>query len=451
MSDSHFSDKPFGETDIDLLQRFEETIEKYVPNTGSFLLAVSGGVDSVVMFDLFVRLKDKKELRIGVATFNHKLREEADREVEFVKNLSESYNIPFYTDSADVKAHAHDRGLSIEEAARILRYEFLHFIKDRYNYDVIVTAHNMNDLLETMILRFAKGTGPFGMAGIKPVSGEHFRPLLFFTREEIENYAQARNLVFFTDVSNFDERYERNYVRHRIVPLLRKLNPSIERAAESLAQSTWKLDEYIQNAVDKTKKFRADGCLFFKLSEDKYIQTEQIRRFALEFFGRPLDREKIERFENAKSKSFKVSFWGNLGIEVSHGWVMMGDIIKQERFEYTLTIEKHGNKIIFCPNEREYYINGYFIDFANRDIMLSEGVEKIVFKVRNWIEGDRTFEGKKVKEIFNEKKVPTFLRRMIPLIEYKRKIVLIPHIYKSRVLDELNLHVVVKGGFGIES
>ncbi|UXF01124.1 hypothetical protein IB67_06120 [Fervidobacterium riparium] len=434
-----------------MFERFEGIVRKYAPTEVSFLLAVSGGVDSIVMLDLFIRLKAKRQLKIGVATFNHKLRKEADEEVEFVKKFCEDHSIPFYTACADVKAYAYINKLSLEEAARILRYEFLHSVKNSYGYNLIATAHNLNDLLETIILRLAKGTGPFGMVGLKPLSGEHLRPLLFFTREEIESYAIARNLTFFTDASNFDERYERNYIRHRIVPLLRKLNPSIERAAESLAQSTWKLDEYIESVVEKTERFRTNDRLFFKLSEDRYIQIEQVRRFAMEFFGKPLDREKIERFENAKSKSFKVSFWRNLGMEVSHGWVMMGDIISHERFEYTLTIERHGNETIFCPNEKRYYINGYFIEFINRDIMLPYGVDKIVLIVRNWMEGDRTLEGKKVKEVFNERKVPTFLRRMIPLIEYNDKIVFIPHIYKSRFLDSLNIQVVVKGGFGIES
>ncbi|WP_448376326.1 tRNA lysidine(34) synthetase TilS [Fervidobacterium sp.] len=431
--------------------KFIKVIDDYVPRIRSFLLAVSGGVDSITMLDLFKRLRDeRKDIVIGVATYNHKLRPEADIEVEFVRQICLAKDIPFYTSVGDVTEYAQANKLSIEEAARELRYDFLEKISTENSYELIVTAHNANDLLETMILRLSKGTGPFGLTGLRLISKNRFRPLLFFTRSEIEEYAQSKNLEFVVDASNYDQHYERNYIRHSIVPLLRKLNPQIEKSALSLARSTWELDTFVDKLLASKPRYYIAQRLIFRLEEDTLLRVEQIRRYALEFFGKPIDREKIERFLKANKKSYKVSFWGDLGVEVSHGWVMMGDINKYEHFYYDFNIIIEEDRINIYPQDH-IKINGYFIKFKVGGIISKECSNRIELEIRNWIEGDRTHEGKKLKEIFNEKRVPTFLRRLIPLVVINNKVVFIPKIYKSRVLDDIGLDIVSKGGINFES
>lgn len=436
----------------DLYERFKKIVDEYAPKVTSFLLAVSGGIDSITMLDLFSRLrKERPNLRIGVATFNHKLRPQADEEVEFVKSLSESMNFPFYTDSADVKSYSNLNKLSIEEAARTLRYSFLERTMRHYGYELTVTAHNTNDLLETILMRLVKGTGPFGLVGLRVLSDKYFRPLLFFSRQEVELYAKSRKLSYVVDMSNFDEHYERNYIRHSVVPLLKKINPRLEKAALSLALSTWEMDEYVERVVQGTQRYVLGDRLIFKLLPDPFIQTEQLRRFSLQFFGRPLDREKIERFSKTlrSAKSFKVSFWNELGAEVSHGWVMLGNIRNYEPFTFFIEVSRHGESFSIQPTD-SFEINGYFINFSLRGIIKSE-TPVIRFVVRNWNEGDRTYEGKKLKELFNEKKVPTFARRLIPLVFLNEKVVYVPKYYKSKLLDEIGLEVVSKGGINFES
>jgi len=431
--------------------KFIKIIDDYVPRTRSFLLAVSGGVDSITMLDLFKRLRDeRKDIVIGVATYNHKLRPEADGEVELVRQICVSERIPFYTSAGNVSEYAQTHKLSVEEAARKLRYDFLEKISTENSYELIVTAHNANDLLETMILRLSKGTGPFGLSGLKLLSKNRFRPLLFFTRSEIEEYAQCKNLRFAVDASNYDQHYERNYIRHSIVPLLRKVNPQLEKAALSLARSTWELDAFVDKMLTSKPRYYIAQRLIFKLEEDTLLRVEQIRRYAIEFLGKPIDREKIERFLKANKKSYKVSFWGDLGVEVSHGWVMMGGINKYEHFCYNFNIIIEEDRINIYPQE-QIKINSYFIKFKVGGIISKECSNRIDLEIRSWIEGDRTYEGKKLKELFNEKKVPTFLRRLIPLVVIDKKVVFVPKIYKSRMLDDIGLDIVSKGGINFES
>lgn len=450
--------------DIDLFERFTNIVEKYIVQEYAstvptrkilkILLAVSGGVDSIVMLDLFDRLTNLKSssdlesvIYIGVATFNHRLRKEADEEVQFVREICRLRDIPFYTESGDVMGFAQENKYSVEESARVLRYAFLNKIAQENQYDYISTAHNANDLLETVLLRLSKGTGPFGLAGIKPISNQYFRPLLFFTREEIEKYAESRNLGYAIDKSNFDVKYQRNFIRHEIVPLLKKINPSVEKAVLNLSESIWKLDDYLNNILKSNENVvYFDDRLIFRLVDNKYLQTEQVRRMALEFFRKPLDKEKLERFEKCKSESFKVSFWNGLGIEVSLGWAMMGRI--NDYPQKCIRIDLNQKNLE--GTSQEYEFNRYFIKLDFHGIMSSR-IERDL-EIRNWIEGDRLSNGKKVKVLFNNRKVPTFLRRLMPLVTFDGKVVFIPYLYEDkRMLESIDIGVQVKGGLCFES
>ncbi|MGC8955427.1 MAG: tRNA lysidine(34) synthetase TilS [Fervidobacterium sp.] len=439
----------------ELLERFTRVLERYLSKGSSILLAVSGGVDSIVMLDLFDRAKRLFNLRIAVATFNHKLRKEAYDEVLFVESICYARNIDFFKGEGDVKEYAEKNKLSTEEAARILRYDFLNAIAQRYSFGYIATAHNSNDLLETMILRLVKGTGPFGLAAIKPLSGKYLRPLLFFSREELENYANQMGLKYVVDKSNFDIQYNRNFLRHKVIPLFKEINPSVEDASLKLAKSIWELDDYIENTLRSLSKdvTKIAGRVIFKLLDDEYLQIEQIRREALSFFGKPVDFEKLERFKKTKKTgktSFKISLWGNLGIEISYGWCMMGDIHNYPVYEHVVCLDQKADK-------KSINVNGYFITFSYCDI-ISNRLSEICLKVRNWKEGDRVDSEKKVKEIFSKKKLPTFVRKLIPVVVFqdfhqkKEVVVYIPYVYEGKdFLKEYGISIEAKGGLHFES
>lgn len=188
------------------------------------LLAVSGGLDSVVMTLLLHGLGYAS----AIAHCNFKLRgAHADGDEVFVKELAERLQLPFFSTQFDTKGYAKLHGISTQMAARELRYEWLEQIRKQTDCYYLATAHHKNDQAETVLLNLVKGTGIRGLHGILPKQGQIVRPLLPFTRAELEAYAEANNLSWRTDASNADPLYQRNFLRHEVLPLLQQLNPSV--------------------------------------------------------------------------------------------------------------------------------------------------------------------------------------------------------------------------------
>lgn len=191
------------------------------------LLAVSGGVDSVVLADLFARLG----LRWAVAHAHFGLRGAgADGDADFVRALAERYQVPYHERRLATRAYAKRQGGSIQMAARTLRYQWFQALCKRYGYARVATAHHLNDSLETSLRHLAKGSGIQGLCGIPSTYQAHvIRPLLWASRQEIEAYAIEQGLAWREDPSNASCHYERNRIRHQVIPLLKAMNPSLER------------------------------------------------------------------------------------------------------------------------------------------------------------------------------------------------------------------------------
>ena len=191
------------------------------------LCAVSGGADSVCLLHMLSRRGD---ISLRAAHFNHRLRgEESDRDEQFVRELCREWNIPLTVGSGDVKAYAKAEKRSIEEAGRILRYNFLFETAEREGCHLIATAHNADDNLETLLLNLTRGSGLQGLTGVPPRQGMLIRPLLSTTRKEIETYLRTYGLSHVEDSSNRDETYSRNKMRRRVLPLLEELNPALRK------------------------------------------------------------------------------------------------------------------------------------------------------------------------------------------------------------------------------
>ena len=189
------------------------------------LLAISGGLDSIVLLHLAVRAK----LTCGVAHVNFQLRgSESDGDELFVQSLAQQHNFPFYSTQVDTHAFAEAKGISTQMAARELRYQWFEKVMGEAHYDYLFTAHHLNDSLETSLLNFTRGTGISGMRGIQKQNQKTVRPLLPFTREEIAAYAAAHQLKWREDASNKTSDYTRNFIRHQVIPKLKELNPSFE-------------------------------------------------------------------------------------------------------------------------------------------------------------------------------------------------------------------------------
>jgi tRNA(Ile)-lysidine synthase len=197
------------------------------------LLAVSGGIDSVVMLHLF----HKAGFDVGIAHCNFGLRgDESTADEHFVRTLAERYGYPFHTILFDTKSFVREHAVSTQMAARSLRYNWFDKLRIEFKYSWIATAHHANDSFETSLLNFVRGTGLAGLDGVPITSGNVIRPLLFATRANIEVYLHQNDLLWREDRSNASLDYKRNIIRHEVVPTLKKLNPSLERTFEATAE-----------------------------------------------------------------------------------------------------------------------------------------------------------------------------------------------------------------------
>ena len=190
------------------------------------LLAVSGGIDSMVLLHLF----EKSEFDYGVAHCNFKLRgSQSDEDEKLVREQVEMHGAPVFFETFETEEYAKINGISIEMAARELRYDFFEKIRVEKGFDCIATAHHQDDLIETFFLNLSRKTGIKGLTGIKEKSGNIIRPLLFANRTEIEQFAAQHFIDFREDASNNEIVYQRNFIRHKILPLFSSLNPAFRK------------------------------------------------------------------------------------------------------------------------------------------------------------------------------------------------------------------------------
>lgn len=211
-----------------MLSRFTDFIneKKLFEPHQKVLLAVSGGIDSMVLLHLF----EKSGFNYGVVHCNFQLRgDDSDQDEQFVREAVLQHGVPAFFQTFDTEEHARLNGISIEMAARELRYEYFEEIRTENQYDFIATAHHQDDLLETFFLNLSRKTGIRGLTGIKEKSGRLIRPLLFASRKEIEAFARTNFIEFRDDHTNSEVVYQRNFIRHKILPLFQKLNPAFKK------------------------------------------------------------------------------------------------------------------------------------------------------------------------------------------------------------------------------
>ncbi len=232
-----------------LLATFKKHIDTQFPfiKGKKILVALSGGIDSVILTQLLIELK----FDICLAHCNFNLRGTAsDADEQFVNELGKQLNAVVFTTSFDTKKYAVANQLSIQMAARDLRYNWFHKIREENKLDFIATAHHLDDNLETFLINFTRGTGLNGLTGIPPVNKSIIRPLLPFSRDEIKAYALQNKHVWREDKSNDDTYYTRNKIRHQIIPLLKELNPNM---LASFKKTTTHLNDS-QNIINETIK-----------------------------------------------------------------------------------------------------------------------------------------------------------------------------------------------------
>ena len=267
---------------------FLKNLKSYNLEGFGVLLAVSGGKDSMTMLDLFNYFKYELKLNLVVCHFNHSLRDDADRDEKFVKTQCEKYGLKFYSKKEDVLLYSNENKLSTEEGARFLRYKFFDEVKRIENLEYIATAHNKNDLAETVIMRILRGTGINGLIGIQSERGDLIRPILNFSRDEIEKYIEENNIPFVEDKTNFEELYLRNKIRLNLFPILKnEYNPRILDAISRLSNIAFDYStisrEYIASKEGLLWEFNKEKILVY--IEKLKLQSRSFRNIMYrEFF-----------------------------------------------------------------------------------------------------------------------------------------------------------------------
>ncbi|MCS6824311.1 MAG: tRNA lysidine(34) synthetase TilS [Cytophagaceae bacterium] len=255
---------------LNMLEEFDKynTEKSLFRAKDKILVAVSGGIDSVVLCDVLY----KKKYTFDVAHCNFGLRgEESDGDESFVRELCQKWGVKLFVKHFDTKSYSAEKKISIQMAARELRYAWFEEIRKQEGYDYIATAHHANDVLETMFLNLIKGTGISGLHGIRARIGSVIRPLLFATKEDIITYAIANGLQWREDSSNLENKYQRNLIRNQIIPWIKKINANIEQTISTTAEKISAEENLLEQKVGEIKQE-----ILYTEEEHWYIDSDKL-------------------------------------------------------------------------------------------------------------------------------------------------------------------------------
>lgn len=450
-------------------KKFLENLKQFnFKKNTSILLAVSGGEDSVTMLDLFSKYKDMFDLNLFVCHFNHSLRKEADFDENFVKNLSIKYNLKFFSKKEDVEKFSYENKFSTEEGARILRYKFFNEVIESENIDFLATAHNKDDLAETVIMRILRGTGINGLIGITKKRNNIIRPLLDFSKAQIKNYVLENNLKFVQDNTNFLDVYKRNNIRLNLIPKLKKdFNSNVVDALCKLSTIACDYDniskEYIFSKKENlwTKK---DNKIFIDINklknESKSFRYILYRNFFEKISKNPdgisfLLIEEIDKLIFSKTgKYVKIK---NVIFKNEYGKLIIF-YCKYENVENKDYVIKNLKKTLYSVNIFDIIIKNSNIDEFNREkknknsFFINERFLKYL-KIRNRKNKDfinLEFGKKKLKDLFIDEKLNRDLRNIIPIFEIDDNIIWVSNLRRANIYlvdetdDILKIEVIQK-------
>ncbi|MEJ6791175.1 MAG: tRNA lysidine(34) synthetase TilS [Lacinutrix sp.] len=252
-------------------------------NQKKLLLAVSGGLDSVVLTHLCKEAK----LDIAIAHCNFNLRDkESNGDEAFVLNLAKSLDLEAFIQHFDTNTYAQENKLSIQMAAREMRYNWFQELAEQLSFDYILTAHHADDNLETFLINLSRGTGLDGLTGIPETNGNIIRPLLSFSRETIENYAKQQKIEWREDSSNASTKYLRNQLRHEVIPKLKEVNSNLLKNFETTLQHLRETEDILEESVNAVLK-RAiidlnNNEITYNISE--FLKLNNPRAYLVEIF-----------------------------------------------------------------------------------------------------------------------------------------------------------------------
>ncbi|MFW6104314.1 MAG: tRNA lysidine(34) synthetase TilS [Candidatus Bipolaricaulota bacterium] len=415
------------------------------------LVALSGGADSTALLNSLLELKEEFNLELSIAHLDHGLRgRESKKDASFVRSKARELGLRASIDKREVNRVVDGENLSLEEAAREVRYEFLSEIADEQGVDYVALGHNRNDQAETVLMNIIRGAGLRGLGGMQEVKGRYIRPLLNLKRDEIKNYIEARGLDYRRDKTNKNTDFLRNRIRHELIPELEdNYNPKVVENLTRMAELAKEAHSFIEDRADDvsrdiriTKKI--DGTCFDRAkfsALNTYLQKAVIRKLISKVKGDLQDVTSthvdnvISKIEDEPARTRlslpEVTFTLNRetacfvrefnpeGQEKFRYEIQPGETLEVEEVSITINLELVSKSEELNP---EKYLSDSLTEFVDWG-----KVEQPII-VRNRTEGDRFkplgMRGeKKLKDFFIDEKVPFKERDKVPLVCDKEGII----------------------------
>jgi len=405
------------------VKNFIDFIEKnmlFNPDSG-ILAAVSGGMDSVVM----VHLLKAAGYQFSIAHCNFQLRGgEALSDQQFVKDLSDKIGVPFHTINFDTKKYAAEKKISIQMAARELRYQWFAELSQESGYDVVALAHHQNDTIETVLLNLTRGTGVAGLHGILPKNGSIVRPLMFLKRDDIQDIVTMENLSYVEDSSNSSTKYARNKIRLEVIPKLKELNPALEETYEQNLKQFRGLEILLEQKLEELKK-----NIFIYHGEDIHISIDEVKKLRPQFlllygllqeygFNESTVEDIISSLDKHSGRVF-----GSPGFMLLLDREMLILAKRQVLSHKTVLIDKDQHEVKFNNYRLNILHDDSPLIIKDNPMSVSIDTDSLIYPLtlRDWSEGDHFHPlgmktRQKLSDFFVHQKVPLHEKSQIPLL-----------------------------------
>ncbi len=414
-----------------MLQDFNSFIRKLnlCKPDDQILLAVSGGIDSVVMAHLF----KEAGYDCTIAHCNFQLRgEESELDEGFVCSLGSYLEIPVLCKRFDVEAERKEHGISLQMAARDLRYAWFEELLAEHSLDRVATAHNKNDTVETFFLNLSRGSGIRGLKGISPSRGRIIRPLLFASRLQIESYQKSHKIEFREDASNLETKYQRNKIRHDVLPVMEQINPAFMELMHGNMERLGEVFEIYDQSIQQLR-----NKLFIEKQGEISIAIEELRALSplrtwlYELFSpygfTPLQCEGIEKIMDAESGRQSISTTHRLFKDRDRMILVPTGSTSIERY-YLDDPEKHSS--LPFPMDMEVLERAELESIPRDPNVACLDLDEVQFPliIRRWMHGDYFYplgmnQMKKLSDFFVDEKVPVPDKERIWIMASGKKIV----------------------------
>ena len=401
-----------------MLNEFLQHITKEHPflRDKKLLIAVSGGIDSVVLTHIFHEL----EYNIALAHCNFQLRgKESDGDEAFVEDLAKKLDIPVFIKKFDTLQFASEEKLSVQLAARKLRYDWFNELLHQKQYDYLITAHHADDAVETFLINLSRGTGLDGLTGIPKQNGKIIRPLLPFSREQIEKYAKEQKINWREDATNEETKYLRNKIRHKIIPILKELNPNFlstfSKTLDNLQGIRAIADDRIEEVSKDVISESVDKSIFqFNIEKLKELNNPKAYLFEmLKQYGFT-EWNDVENLLNTQSGKYVYS--NSHKLLKDREFLLLSKIINSVS-EDIFFIEKDSSflkteKISLKITETKEPVRS-LKSLPSTSILIDKDLLKFPLIVRKWKEGDYFYPfemkgKKKISKYFKDQKISNF-------------------------------------------